>query len=459
MSDSALELWEIGNDSCASDAAVADTISEVGVTHVVPFWRTHLVHAKKRWIGMEAIDALSVEHARLSRHGWEMLFVNRQVFLVTPRGDRSRLLDCHYKFIANESLEIHEHAHEPVALCLQPLMVAGVTDHVIAVNKPASVPVHAGGPYYKNTLVYQTEVQLNLQNIRPVHRLDRLTSGLCFLAKTKAAAKLLQYLFSQRRIQKQYFARVKGHFKLSQAHKDTFNITEKKTIAAQETEGTTVFELDAPVYILRGLEKNTYVSNITCSHERKREHEEAKLIVRTLEAMTQFQVVSYDAAGDTTLMLCLPKTGRPHQIRAHLEVLGFPIANDPFHSGHLFESNAYLSSQSNTLHTAFTAAYEPTCLNCNLEITGDRKQPADSLGLAQYQYYHYVKPRITYIWLHAHTYTFDLTNLPEGMVPADCNLSESGDLSCLNRSYTVAGPDWTQATYDASAALSQKLEF
>lgn len=47
------------------------------------------------------------------------------------------------------------------------------------------------------------------------------------------------------------------------------------------------------------------------------------------ECRTVFQRLSYN--GKTSVVRCLPLTGRTHQIRVHLQFLGFPILNDPIY--------------------------------------------------------------------------------------------------------------------------------
>jgi 23S rRNA-/tRNA-specific pseudouridylate synthase len=49
------------------------------------------------------------------------------------------------------------------------------------------------------------------------------------------------------------------------------------------------------------------------------------------ESLTEFERVSYNAATDTSVVRCWPKTGRTHQIRIHLQYLGHPIVNDPLY--------------------------------------------------------------------------------------------------------------------------------
>ena len=57
-------------------------------------------------------------------------------------------------------------------------------------------------------------------------------------------------------------------------------------------------------------------------------------------AQTSFSVLNYDAATDSTVVLCRPMTGRTHQIRLHLQFLGHPIANDPNYGGEMFFGDA-----------------------------------------------------------------------------------------------------------------------
>lgn len=53
-------------------------------------------------------------------------------------------------------------------------------------------------------------------------------------------------------------------------------------------------------------------------------------------AISLFTSVGYDPVSDTSLVLCSPVTGRTHQLRIHLQVLGNPISNDVCYGGELF---------------------------------------------------------------------------------------------------------------------------
>ena len=53
------------------------------------------------------------------------------------------------------------------------------------------------------------------------------------------------------------------------------------------------------------------------------------------DAETAVSLLRVDVATGTSVVRCVPKTGRSHQIRIHLSHLGHPIANDEAYGGHL----------------------------------------------------------------------------------------------------------------------------
>lgn len=124
------------------------------------------------------------------------------------------------------------------------------------------------------------------------HRIDRETSGVILIAKTKHALEHLTEQFRKRSLQKEYLTLVHG--------------------TPHENEGI----IDAPL--------------LRTDEDRK---DKPKVTVDTkvwLTAQTSYQVMqTYRVGGvDFSLVRCQPKSGRMHQIRVHMAHIGTPIIGD-----------------------------------------------------------------------------------------------------------------------------------
>jgi 23S rRNA pseudouridine1911/1915/1917 synthase len=168
--------------------------------------------------------------------------------------------------------------------------IAHEDPHLIVVDKPAGVVVHPARGHATGTLVQALAGRAGggEDPERPgiVHRLDRDTSGLLVVARDESTHRALRALLSDRRIEREYLALVEG--------------------APPSRTGT----IDAPLG--RDRRRRTRMSIDTDDPRAARTHFE---VLRPLP-------------GATLLRVRL-ETGRTHQIRAHLQAIGHPVAGDP----------------------------------------------------------------------------------------------------------------------------------
>ncbi|MEI6078500.1 MAG: RluA family pseudouridine synthase [Verrucomicrobiota bacterium] len=157
---------------------------------------------------------------------------------------------------------------------------------LIVVNKPAPLPMHAGGRYYLNTLQHILNEAYHPQTPHPAHRLDADTTGLVLVARTRTFAGQLQSQFAQGRVEKTYLVRVQGQ------------------LPADE------FYCDAPISAGAGERCSRTVD-----------------FKNGLAARTEFRRLRGLADG-THLLEARPLTGRTNQIRVHLWHLGIPVLGD-----------------------------------------------------------------------------------------------------------------------------------
>ncbi|MBP3037620.1 RluA family pseudouridine synthase [Arthrobacter sp. zg-ZUI100] len=160
-------------------------------------------------------------------------------------------------------------------------------ENLLVVDKPHFLPTTPGGMYVAESALVRLRVQLDIPDLIPMHRLDRMTAGVLLFSTNPQTRGKYQTLFEKRRISKEYeaVAPVRSDLELPRVVRSRM-IKSRTYLLAQEVEG----------------EPN------------------AETRVELLE--------EHDGVGRYRLQ---PHTGKTHQLRVHMASLGLGILNDSFY--------------------------------------------------------------------------------------------------------------------------------
>ena len=184
---------------------------------------------------------------------------------------------------------------------------------LMVLNKPFGLAVQ-GGSGTKHHLDGMLQSLANERGERPVlvHRLDRDTSGVLLIAKTRKMAADLGEIFRSRSAKKIYWAMVEGVPRPAQGRVSLF-------LAKGEGMGDARGDNRAPKKGRHGPEERRDIEKMRVA---RHGDEDAQ------HSLTYYAVVDKLAPRLAWLSM-KPLTGRTHQLRAHAEAIGCPIVGDP----------------------------------------------------------------------------------------------------------------------------------
>jgi len=189
-------------------------------------------------------------------------------------------------------------------------------DDILVINKPAHTPMHPSGRYLRNSLInilkrrYPKEQFLAL-----AHRLDRETSGVCFLTKSQRAKKSLYWQFFNHEVQKKYLALCWGtppqkqgiiDAPIGDSTPETSKIRVKKIVNGQKPKTAQTRYKVLEIYHFNHPFTNNNIPK--WPHLTHPDYPETFPLVSLIE--------------------CQPITGRTNQIRVHMAHLGCGLIGD-----------------------------------------------------------------------------------------------------------------------------------
>ncbi len=160
-------------------------------------------------------------------------------------------------------------------------------ENILVVDKPHFLPTTPGGTYIQESALVRLRRQLDIPELIPMHRLDRLTAGVLLFSTNPATRGKYQVLFEKRLVQKEYEA-----------------------IAPVDP------QLQFPLTVRNRMTKSrTY------------------LLAQVVdgEPNTETRIELLEQRGGMGRYKLEPHTGKTHQLRVHLASLGIGILHDPFY--------------------------------------------------------------------------------------------------------------------------------
>ncbi|MDP5226592.1 MULTISPECIES: RluA family pseudouridine synthase [Arthrobacter] len=168
-------------------------------------------------------------------------------------------------------------------------------ENLLVVDKPHFLPTTPGGTYIQESALVRLRKLLDLPDLIPMHRLDRMTAGVLLLSTNPATRGKYQVLFEKRKVQKEY-----------------------ECVAAA---------VPAP-----GFPQPEFPSLVRNRMTKSRDYLLAQVVDGEPNTETRIErLKTFNDDGRRALYRLEPHTGKTHQLRVHMASLGLGILHDPFY--------------------------------------------------------------------------------------------------------------------------------
>lgn len=192
-------------------------------------------------------------------------------------------------------------------------------EHVLAIDKPHFLPTTPRGSYIAQTALTKLRVREQNPLLIPIHRLDRPTAGVLLFAKTVQARRPFQMMFQHRQASKTYraMAPVPSDVTAAEQALSTEGLQVRSHIQKIRDQ-LQVQQLSEQECAAQGVEPNTLTTvKILRTFTPSAQAVEGWRAEPALNKKQEWALYDLD-----------PHTGKTHQLRAHLNLLGSPILGD-----------------------------------------------------------------------------------------------------------------------------------
>jgi 23S rRNA pseudouridine1911/1915/1917 synthase len=222
-----------------------------------------------------------------------------------------------------------------------PIHVVHEDEHVLVIDKPAGLVVHPAAGNWSGTLLNGLLARDPAATLLPragiVHRLDKDTSGLMVVARTRLAMDALVRMIGAREVSRQYLA-----------------------LAHRQWQGGSARTVDAPI------------------GRDPRNRLRMAVVESGKAASTTFELIENAQAG--CWVRATLHTGRTHQIRVHMAHIGHPLVADALYGG---APAAGLQRQAlHAFHLAFAHPVTGALLEFNAPLPADLQSGLQGWGLS-----------------------------------------------------------------------------
>lgn len=254
---------------------------ERGIKHS----KLYLPHDKS-YMGGRLIDYLAAHFSHISLASWQRRFDSGLISL-----ERGEPLKQDSPYLAGQTILYYRQVENEPIIPFEP-NILHLDGHLLVVDKPHFLPVTPSGRYVSQTLLAKLRnhpdlQQLAVNDISPLHRLDKDTAGVMLLSVNPSSRACYHALFADRHIHKTYHA-----------------------IAPTRS------DLCYPFHIHSRLERG-----------------EPFFLTKTTQgepnAHTTIELIENN--GAFSLYRLTPVTGKKHQLRVHMASLGMPLLHDNFY--------------------------------------------------------------------------------------------------------------------------------